>query len=82
MALERKEMSTAIKPTPGSVQRDSQLRIPDPTPTEIDPALVPTAQDTNRRTAELAYRIWQKRGCPDGEADEIWFEAEQSVRRG
>lgn len=74
-------MSTAVKRAPGSVQRDAQIRIPGPTSTELDPPLAPGGQDANKRTAELAYSIWQKRGCPDGEADEIWFEAERSAKK-
>lgn len=30
--------------------------------------------------AELAYDLWQARGCPDGSPDEDWFRAEQEFR--
>jgi hypothetical protein len=30
--------------------------------------------------ANLAYSLWQARGCPDGSAEQDWFEAEQTVR--
>lgn len=72
-------MSTAVKPTPGSVQRDSRIKVPDPTPTGAHFGVV-SAGHHNSRTAELAYRIWQKRGCPEGQSDEIWFEAERTLK--
>ena len=25
---------------------------------------------------ELAYQLWQERGCPEGSPDEDWFQAE------
>lgn len=34
-----------------------------------------------RRVSELAYRYWQKRGCPLGSSDEDWFCAEQEIAR-
>ena len=79
-------MNTAAKPTPGSVQRDSQAwvpRIPDPTPTGDQLPLRSASQENGMkdRVAELAYMLWQQRGCPDGLAAEIWFEAERSVNR-
>jgi hypothetical protein len=81
-----KFMSTAIRPTPGSVQRDSQARvprIPDPTPTgaDIQPRSASREDEKKHKVAELAYILWQQRGCPEGVADEIWFEAERSVNR-
>lgn len=30
--------------------------------------------------ANLAYALWQARGCPEGTADQDWFEAEQTIR--
>ena len=32
------------------------------------------------RVRELAYHLWQQVGCPDGAADELWLEAENSIR--
>jgi hypothetical protein len=31
---------------------------------------------------ELAYRIWEQRGRPEGQADEDWFEAERRLSSG
>ena len=79
-------MSTAVRPTPGSVQRDSMARVPriaDPTPTGGDVQFRSASREDEkkRKVAELAYIMWQQRGCPEGVADEIWFEAERSVNR-
>ena len=35
----------------------------------------------HQRIAQLAYDLWQKRGCPIGSADEDWFRAENELRR-
>jgi hypothetical protein len=29
---------------------------------------------------ELAYRIWQARGCPEGTAEQDWLDAERQLR--
>ncbi len=31
--------------------------------------------------AQLAYALWQRRGCPDGSAEIDWLEAEAQLRR-
>ena len=33
-----------------------------------------------RKQRELAYRLWEERGRPQGRADEDWFEAERRLR--
>lgn len=38
--------------------------------TVIDPGLV----------RAKAYEIWQSRGCPEGAAEQTWFEAERQLR--
>lgn len=73
-------MNTGVKPTPGSVQHELSGRVPDPTPTGVGPARAPVNdENARRRIAELAYSLWQKRGCPNGHADEIWLEAERRL---
>jgi hypothetical protein len=32
-----------------------------------------------RSIGELAYRLWQGRGCPDGTAEQDWLEAERQL---
>jgi hypothetical protein len=34
----------------------------------------------NRSIGELAYRLWQARGCPDGTAEQDWLEAERQIK--
>jgi LmbE family N-acetylglucosaminyl deacetylase len=34
----------------------------------------------HRTIGELAYRLWQARGCPDGTAEQDWLEAEKQLR--
>lgn len=34
----------------------------------------------HRSIGELAYLLWQARGCPQGTAHEDWLEAERQVR--
>ena len=29
---------------------------------------------------ENAYHLWEQAGCPEGQADEFWFEAENSLK--
>jgi Protein of unknown function (DUF2934) len=35
---------------------------------------------TQQDIANLAYSLWQARGCPEGSAEQDWFEAEQKIR--
>jgi len=34
----------------------------------------------NRSIGELAYRLWQARGCPDGTSEQDWLEAEKQLQ--
>ena len=29
----------------------------------------------------LAYRLWEKAGCPQGQAARFWLEAEEQIKR-
>ena len=31
--------------------------------------------------ANLAYALWQQRGCPQGSSEQDWIEAEQTMQR-
>jgi hypothetical protein len=33
----------------------------------------------HRSIGELAYRLWQARGCPNGTAEQDWLEAEKQL---
>jgi hypothetical protein len=45
------------------------------------PALTSMNQDRNR-VAELAYELWQARGCPLGSPEDDWLRAEQQLKEG
>jgi len=68
--------------TPGSVQRDIPSREND---RQIACRPVPPAQLPDHaelaEIAELAYELWQRRGCLSSSADADWLEAEEIVRR-
>jgi hypothetical protein len=34
----------------------------------------------HQEIAELAYALWQRRGCPERSAEHDWREAEETVR--
>jgi len=34
----------------------------------------------HRSIGELAYRLWQVRGCPEGSAEQDWLDAERQLR--
>ena len=40
----------------------------------------PSADVTPGAIAELAFQKWQKRGCPSGEDQRDWFEAERELK--
>lgn len=60
---------------PGSVQRDLSKRS---TKTTSEAQSARTA--TREEIAQLAYAIWQQRGCPEGSAEQDWFDAERQCR--
>jgi len=33
----------------------------------------------HKSIGELAYRLWQSRGCPDGTAEQDWLDAEKQL---
>lgn len=38
-----------------------------------------TAASERDHVAELAYTLWESRGCPIGSPEEDWFKAEQEL---
>ena len=38
-----------------------------------------STQVNERKQQELAYRLWEERGRPEGRPDEDWFEAERRL---
>jgi hypothetical protein len=66
--------------TPGSVQRDIATKMDSiAIPTTVSPSQLFDSA-TRADIAELAYVLWQERGCPNGSAEDDWLEAEQKVR--
>jgi len=39
----------------------------------------PTSQPTHDDIARQAQRLWQQRGCPEDQHEEIWLEAEDQL---
>jgi DUF2934 family protein len=65
-------MSVATISPPSSIQRNIETA---QSSTEQDISRNPSQQDI----ANLAYALWQQRGCPEGSADEDWKEAERQL---
>lgn len=40
------------------------------------PSMSNEASLTRERIEQLAYRLWQEAGCPEGQADQIWLQAQ------
>lgn len=38
-----------------------------------------TTSPTHEQIAAQAYELWQARGCPEGSAEEDWFNAEKAL---
>jgi transcriptional regulator with XRE-family HTH domain len=53
-------------PADGGVENDSLVEVPRTAP-------------THEEIRERAYFLWLERGCPDGNAEEDWLEAEQRL---
>ncbi len=35
---------------------------------------------THEQIVSLAHALWEQKGCPEGSADEDWFEAEKDLK--
>jgi Protein of unknown function (DUF2934) len=40
----------------------------------------PAPEVTREEIAKLAFQKWQKRGCPNGEDQRDWYEAERELK--
>jgi ribonuclease I len=49
---------------------------------ERNPSAPSTSAVNHDAIAKLAFQKWQKRGCPNGEDQKDWFEAERELRAG
>jgi hypothetical protein len=61
-------MPASTRTVAGFVQREPQP----------DPDVKQNTQDI----ANLAYSLWQQRGCPEGSPEQDWLEAEKLVGTG
>ena len=59
-------MSARAPIVPAAVQRETK----------------PEAEKSTQDIANLAYALWQQRGCPEGSPEQDWFEAEKLVGTG
>ncbi len=70
-------MSAAPQLSPKSIPEEritSARQIP-----AADRGTVESSQQAD--IAQLAYALWQQRGCPVGSAEKDWLEAEQQLSR-
>lgn len=45
-------------------------------------AMSPAEPKNDLDVAAIAYRLWEERGCPQGDAERDWYEAERQVIKG
>ena len=43
------------------------------------PGEPPTEVQCSEQIAALAHALWESRGCPEGTADEDWYQAERML---
>jgi Protein of unknown function (DUF2934) len=74
-------MPTAV---PVSVQRNVEATRNQPAATQSPATQAGSSQSSEAASqndiAQLAYALWQQRGCPEGSAESDWLEAEEKVR--
>jgi hypothetical protein len=58
--------------------RQSEIRNRDQR-TEAEVSTEMSVQPTTEEIANLAYALWQERGCPDGSPDDDWYDAENRL---
>jgi len=71
--------ASALLAQPGSVQRELRTKASDPVSTELSPKSGVLQDFDAERISQLAYSLWQQRGCPTGSANEDWLEAERQL---
>lgn len=62
-----------------SVQRESEPNANQLSPTQNASSAQPEANAIEQQIAQLAYVLWQQRGCIEGSPEQDWFEAERRV---
>jgi hypothetical protein len=69
-------MSSPRLAIPESSQQQSELQAG----TEQPPQLQAINNIQQQAVANLAYELWQQRGCPEGSPEEDWNRAEQTLQ--
>jgi hypothetical protein len=69
--LDAKDKASAVLPSPSRTA-------PEPRPAAAPAA--PAPEVTREAIAKLAFQNWQKRGCPNGEDQRDWYEAERELK--
>src|SRR5689334_11491430 len=64
-------MKSIVSEAEASPARKSQIQ-------DVQPKAV---ENEEERIAQLAYALWQDRGCPIGSPEQDWIEAERQLRR-
>lgn len=72
----------AAKPIRVDNPQSVRVTMPVETPTQSPPAHYEVAhnQPRHEEVAARAYMRWQERGCPEGSAEQDWFQAEEELR--
>jgi len=64
---------------PVGLERGPEVR---PVPSQGNKPIARSAQTlAHDQIAERAKRLWQQRGCPQGQDEYIWHEAERQLKR-
>jgi Protein of unknown function (DUF2934) len=78
----RKALSVPNTAVPVSVQRNVEATRNQPAATQSPATQAGSSQSSEAASqndiAQLAYALWQQRGCPEGSAESDWLEAEQN----
>jgi hypothetical protein len=66
------------KQTASVAAQPAKRAVSEPRPAPAAPTL--SAEVTQDAIAKLAFQKWQKRGCPSGEDQRDWFDAESELK--
>jgi hypothetical protein len=85
--MDKSKSTQAVAPQQPKATQVSALQQPKaaqaPAPRQIDiprPRPVATATLTHEDIAKRAYQIYAEKGCPQGQSEENWRQAEQDIQ--
>lgn len=70
MATKQKPVATKDRVAANGKEKEKPLTVSAP---------IAAAEISVKRTAERAFHLWQKRGCPIGDDQHDWYQAEREV---